>query len=39
MTSRTATCDMTMNHDAAAVAGFAKAGQDPYLRQPTGGSR
>ncbi|MGA5311341.1 glycosyl hydrolase [Micromonospora taraxaci] len=39
MTSRTARCDMTMNHDAAAVAGFAQAGQDPYLRQPTGGSR
>ncbi|MEU7804097.1 glycoside hydrolase [Micromonospora arborensis] len=39
MTSRTASCDMTMNHDASAVAGFAQAGQDPYLRQPTGGSR
>ncbi|MEK8106658.1 glycoside hydrolase [Micromonospora sp. M12] len=39
MTSRTATCDMTMNHDASAVAGFAQAGRDSYLRQPTGGSR
>jgi hypothetical protein len=38
MTSRTATCDMTMNHDAASVAGFAQAGKDEYLRQPTGGS-
>lgn len=39
MTSRTATCDMTMNHDAASVAGFSQAGKDTYLRQPTGGSR
>ncbi|MFF5181159.1 glycosyl hydrolase [Micromonospora sp. NPDC000316] len=39
VTSRTATCDMTMNHDALSVAGFARAGQDPYLRQPTAGSR
>ncbi|MGC4749382.1 glycoside hydrolase [Micromonospora sp. DT201] len=39
MTSRTANCDMTMNHDVSAVAGFAQAGQDPYLRQATGGSR
>ncbi|WP_328655076.1 glycosyl hydrolase [Micromonospora sp. NBC_00330] len=39
MTSRTSTCDMTMNHDASAVAGFTQAGQDPYLRQPTGGKR
>ncbi|MGA4731333.1 glycoside hydrolase [Micromonospora taraxaci] len=39
VTSRTAICDMTMNHDASAVAGFAQAGQEPYLRQPTGGSR
>jgi hypothetical protein len=39
MTTRTATCDMTMNHDASAVAGFAQAGKDTYLRQPTGGSR
>ncbi|KAB1948996.1 glycoside hydrolase [Micromonospora sp. ALFpr18c] len=39
MTSRSATCDMTMNHDASAVAGFAQAGRDPHLRQPTGVSR
>ncbi|MEU1589895.1 glycosyl hydrolase [Micromonospora sp. NPDC005710] len=39
MTSRTSTCDMTMNHDASSVAGFTQAGQDPYLRQPTGGIR
>ncbi|WP_435206380.1 glycosyl hydrolase [Micromonospora sp. bgisy143] len=39
MTTRTATCDMTMNHDAASVAGFSQAGKDTYLRQPTGGSR
>ncbi|MEU6078190.1 glycosyl hydrolase [Micromonospora sp. NPDC047074] len=39
MTSRTRTCDMTMNHDASAVAGFARAGRDSYLRQPTGGGR
>ncbi|PZF99953.1 glycosyl hydrolase [Micromonospora deserti] len=39
MTSRSRTCDMTMNHDPSAVAGFARAGQDSYLRQPTGGSR
>ncbi|CCH17573.1 glycosyl hydrolase [Micromonospora lupini] len=39
MTTRTATCDMTMNHDASAVAGFTQAGKDAYLRQPTGGSR
>ncbi|MEU5947161.1 glycosyl hydrolase [Micromonospora sp. NPDC047465] len=39
MTRRTSTCDMTMNHDASAVAGFARAGRDSYLRQPTGGIR
>ncbi|KOX06622.1 glycosyl hydrolase [Micromonospora profundi] len=39
MTTRTATCDMTMNHNASALAGFSQAGKDPYLRQPTGGSR
>ncbi|WP_410814228.1 glycosyl hydrolase [Micromonospora sp. 067-2] len=39
MTSRTATCDMTMNHEASALSGFAQAGQDAYLRQPTGESR
>ncbi|TWJ22584.1 glycosyl hydrolase family 26 [Micromonospora endolithica] len=38
MTTRTKTCDMTMNHDASALAGFTRAGQDPYLRQPTGGA-
>ncbi|KXK61073.1 glycoside hydrolase [Micromonospora rosaria] len=36
MTRKTSTCDMTMNHDAAALAGFAAAGRDSYLRQPTG---
>lgn len=36
MTTRTRTCDMTMNHDASALAGFARAGRDGYLRQPTG---
>ncbi|WBB69692.1 glycoside hydrolase [Micromonospora sp. WMMD812] len=35
MTSTSATCDMTMNHDTAALAGFARAGRDSYLRQPT----
>ncbi|MGC4853036.1 glycosyl hydrolase [Micromonospora sp. DT4] len=39
MTTRTATCDMTMNHDASAVAGFTQAGKETYLWQPTGGSR
>ncbi|NJP33835.1 glycoside hydrolase [Micromonospora thermarum] len=38
MTTRTNTCDMTMNHDASALAGFARAGRDAYLRQPTPGS-
>lgn len=33
-TSKSANCDMTMNHNASAVAGFTKAGQDPYFRQP-----
>ncbi|MEH1102697.1 CBM96 family carbohydrate-binding protein [Micromonospora sp. CPCC 205561] len=35
MTTRTRTCDMTMNHDGSALAGFARAGRDAYLRQPT----
>ncbi|MBX7267905.1 hypothetical protein KIF24_18930 [Micromonospora sp. Llam7] len=39
MTRTTGGCNMTMNHDPAAVAGFAAAGQDGYLRQPTGGRR
>ncbi|MER7418583.1 glycosyl hydrolase [Micromonospora peucetia] len=39
MTRRSNTCDMTMNHDASSVAGFARAGRDSYLRQPTGGAR
>lgn len=39
MTTRSSSCDMTMNHDAAALAGFARAGQDAYLRQATGGAR
>ncbi|RKN13778.1 glycoside hydrolase [Micromonospora musae] len=39
MTTSTASCNMTMNHDAAALAGFARAGQDAYLRQPTPGGR
>ncbi|MFF5214252.1 glycosyl hydrolase [Micromonospora sp. NPDC000442] len=39
MTKTTNTCNMMMNQDAAAVAGFAAAGRDSYLRQPTGGSR
>ncbi|GIJ10222.1 glycosyl hydrolase [Micromonospora andamanensis] len=39
MTKTTSTCNMLMNQDAAAVAGFAAAGRDSYLRQPTGGSR
>ncbi|PWU56272.1 glycoside hydrolase [Micromonospora sp. S4605] len=39
MTTRSSSCDMTMNHDAAALAGFTRAGQDAYLRQPTGGTR
>nr|WP_101409219.1 glycosyl hydrolase [Micromonospora sp. MSM11] len=39
MTRRSSTCDMTMNHDASSVAGFARAGRDSYLRQPTGGAR
>ncbi|MEU8301003.1 glycoside hydrolase [Micromonospora sp. NPDC048909] len=39
MTTTTGNCNMTMNHDASALAGFARAGQDSYLRQPTGGSR
>ncbi|MFC3501892.1 glycoside hydrolase [Micromonospora krabiensis] len=34
MTSTSATCDMTMNHDASSLAGFARAGRDDYLRQP-----
>ncbi|MFC0509377.1 glycosyl hydrolase [Micromonospora costi] len=38
MTTTSATCDMTMNHDASALAGFARAGQDDYLRQPTKGT-
>jgi hypothetical protein len=37
MTTRTKTCDMTMNHDASVLAGFARAGRDAYLRQPTPG--
>ncbi|MFG1779158.1 glycosyl hydrolase [Micromonospora sp. NPDC049051] len=39
VTRRSSTCDMTMNHDAPSVAGFAQAGRDSYLRQPTGGAR
>lgn len=39
MTTTTATCDMTMNHDASALAGFIRAGRDDHLRQPTPGSR
>ncbi len=39
MTTSTSTCNMTMNHDAAALAGFTAAGRDSYLRQPTEGSR
>ncbi|RIV37791.1 glycoside hydrolase [Micromonospora radicis] len=39
VTTTTKNCNMTMNHDAAALAGFAAAGRDSYLRQPTGGSR
>ncbi|MFY1575631.1 glycosyl hydrolase [Verrucosispora sp. WMMD703] len=39
MTKTTSTCNMMMNQNAAAVAGFAAAGRDSYLRQPTGGSR
>ncbi|MFY1701577.1 glycoside hydrolase [Micromonospora sp. WMMA1923] len=35
MTRKSSTCDMTMNHNASAVAGFAQAGRDSYLRQPT----
>ncbi|QGN49369.1 DUF7594 domain-containing protein [Micromonospora sp. WMMD558] len=38
MTTRTSTCDMTMNHESSALAGFARAGRDSYLRQPTPGS-
>ena len=33
-TSRSSNCDMTMNHDASALAGFTSAGKDPYFRQP-----
>ncbi|MFF0720158.1 glycosyl hydrolase [Micromonospora sp. NPDC003816] len=39
MTKTTNVCNMTMNQDASAVAGFAAAGRDSYLRQPTGGNR
>ncbi|MDG4798524.1 glycoside hydrolase [Micromonospora sp. WMMD1082] len=39
MTRTTGTCNMTMNQDASALAGFAAAGRDAYLRQPTGGGR
>nr|WP_240956499.1 glycosyl hydrolase [Micromonospora sp. HNM0581] len=39
MTKTTKTCNMMMNQDAASVAGFAAAGRDSYLRQPTGGGR
>ncbi|MGC5032106.1 glycosyl hydrolase [Micromonospora sp. DT229] len=39
VTTSTKTCNMTMNHDAASLAGFTAAGRDSYLRQPTGGSR
>ncbi|MGC5053118.1 glycosyl hydrolase [Micromonospora sp. DT48] len=39
MTKTTNTCNMLMNQDAASIAGFAAAGRDSYLRQPTGGSR
>ncbi|MER7169179.1 glycoside hydrolase [Micromonospora sp. NPDC000207] len=35
MTRKAGDCDMTMNHNASAVAGFAQAGRDSYLRQPT----
>lgn len=38
VTSSSATCNMTMNHDPSALAGFTRAGQDGYLRQPTGGA-
>lgn len=37
VTRTTGTCDMRMNHDAAALAGFTAAGRDGYLRQPTRG--
>ncbi|MCO1598594.1 glycoside hydrolase [Micromonospora sp. RHAY321] len=37
VTTRTRTCDMTMNHDASALAGFARAGRDAYLSQPIPG--
>jgi hypothetical protein len=33
-TSTSPNCNMTMNHDAAAVAGFSAAGADPYFNQP-----
>ncbi|SCL33717.1 Beta-mannanase [Micromonospora nigra] len=39
MTKTTKSCNMTMNHDAASLAGFTAAGRDSYLRQPTGGAR
>ncbi|MGK5739739.1 glycosyl hydrolase [Micromonospora sp. URMC 103] len=39
MTTTSPTCNMTMNHDASALAGFTRAGQDGYLRQPTRAGR
>lgn len=33
-TVRSPTCDMTINHDTRALAGFRTAGLDPYFRQP-----
>lgn|GEM_PF-1738691 len=36
-TSTSATCNMTMNHNPSALAGFTRAGKDPYFRQPLPG--
>jgi hypothetical protein len=33
-TTTSGNCNMTMNHDPSAIAGFTKAGKDPYFRQP-----
>jgi hypothetical protein len=38
-TTRSSDCDMTMNHDAESLAGFARAGRDPYFRQPVRSER
>ncbi|SCF31820.1 DUF7594 domain-containing protein [Micromonospora mirobrigensis] len=35
MTSFAGNCDMTMDREASALAGYTRAGQDAYLRQPT----